>query len=173
MAIPSVEVGFETWRNEAAQYIGQRQEIDAQIPIIALAGVYSVLAPLESRTSHDWRVTVTQNTDTSMVLRSILPEMQRDYFDPTYYEAVDGYRDVARERDSSQLRFERISIFDGLQPEIHQIRADEHYLARVLGHAAHNMNVLFQPLKLSLRVSAPVMLDWWPKTFHIVEDNWR
>jgi hypothetical protein len=174
MSVPTVEEGFGIWREEATPYVQLERDIDAQVPIIALTGLYSVLVPnLTQRTSYDWRKAIVTDQATSTVLAGMLPEMQRHYFDTSYYEPIDWYREEPKERLASQLRSERKSILDGLPDDVSEIRADEYYLARVLGHAAHNMTVIFEPLKLSLRVSAPVLLGWFPRSFRVVEDNWR
>jgi hypothetical protein len=171
MTQTDIEAGFKIWRDEAAT-IERSHLPDAQVPIIALAGIYSVLtSEREQKTSYAWRQTVLSSRPTCEVLVSILDDMQQDYFDETYDVSLEDFKLKPGKRISWQERFELAAVLDGVPDGVTTIRGDEHFLAKTLGHSIHNFAVSLNPLKLQMDSAAPALDSWFPETLDLIESH--
>jgi len=170
MSRPSLETGFEFWRDEVGEPDFFKQADTPYIPAIALVGLYVALYPgAEPKTSYGWRQAILQSPAAKEGLRNGLVNLHSDHIDKEYviplrYLVTDNF-------SSNQAGQAHQSLLHGLPKNIVEIKANELFLATALGFARHDEGVGFNPdLHLTPQGQYAVK-SYYPKTAKFIRNN--
>ena len=144
MTRPTLEEGYGFWREEV-QMLDRPEKETPYIPVIALVGVYAVIATdPENLTSFAWRHSVLDSPNALAGIRLSLQSFHRDRIDDTFEIPLD-YLKPDDSVMGGQRRHAFTSLLHGMPESVTALPENEVFLAEMLGYAQYDHGVQFYP----------------------------
>ena len=162
--MPTIETAFAVWQ-EDANLLDKAQLPDVQIPLIALAGVYTCVSEVPKNV-YAFRKSITSRQQLCTAIAAVIPHQLRYEFEHDEVFPIDCVK--VADKAYLRARQEEAMLLDGLPPAETTISSREYFLTRFLGQAAHNYTINLQPLRVEMRFSQLPLEYYFPNCLEMM-----